>query len=206
MDYPSTPIEEWHEETCLKLFDDLVVAHPKKLPPKVRRDVRLGVITAKFAILRLRGAVKAKARLEELERQQHPSEIIVKKVFSIDELIKVASQVCDTYPEMIKTTLRTPRIVNARWFIAYVAHEYYNLSYPQIGRGVSRTGNHSGMIVGSHQIMFGMDHSVTYPAFIDGEKRPATGKEIVDEILKLMGYQATGKAAGFQAWIEGRAK
>ena len=77
----------------------------------------------------------------------------------------------------------------ARRFCSHIAHEYYHLSYPKIARVLAHSCNHSATITQAQVLAFEMRNDHRYAVIIKGEPvANATGKQVIDEILRLMGY------------------
>jgi hypothetical protein len=184
MDYPSTPIEEWDETDCIRLFEDTYARHPAKVGKRLASSVQQKRVSAKYALFLIRGKIKSRENEKKIERQE-----ALGRAFSMEMLIQVACSVCDTFPELVRTNLRPPKVVMARRFCAHIAHEYYRLSYPNIAKSLAHSCNHSATITQAQVLAFEMGNDHRYAVIIKGEPVVnATGKQVIDEILRLMGY------------------
>lgn len=184
MDYPSTPIETWDEKDCVRLFEDTYAKHPAKVGKRLAASVQQKRVSAKYALFLIRGKIKSRENERKIEQN-----VAIGKAFSMEMLIQVACSVCDTFPELVRTSLRPPKVVMARRFCSHISHAYYHMSYPKIARVLAHSGNHSATITQAQALEFEMRTGKRYEAVIRGVKvDDATGQQIIDEILRLMGY------------------
>lgn len=183
-DYPTTPVHEWPEADCIRLYDDLVMKHPNKVPHRIKLKMTFKTMTAKEAIMEVRARLSADATANPGSRKAGIP-------LAYSSLVRIVAEILRVHPDMLAETTRTPRVTRAREFVAYIAHTHYGHSYPTIMRAMRPTvRGHSTVITAVNRLVFDMAQGMKLEVQIGDRIQNWTIEQIVEHVLGRMSFRA----------------